>query len=318
MVKQRRISVEEVCHKARGLLASQASPQQILIRRSITHNTAKLYAGRVAFLKTFATRMGFPAVTKDCFLLFVASYIDGSEGGATAAQYRAALLHEQRASHFDLLAGDPARGLPPESPWADDADVILACKGARYNNRVCTAPDKKLRGFVSEEMFLKLHAWLLLQQDGAQWAAAFTVQFYASLRPCEVSRILGGDLCMGPLPSLIVRTNKLESASRICGSLLDKPLSQEQASIIQGQIGWVPHGQLAFPAHTPRRAAELIRRAAQDLGWPANVHFDGSHTLRHGGAQVAVEAAVDIVRAAVAGMSTTTQRRHYLRPRGQR
>ena len=75
--------------------------------------------------------------------------------------------------------------------------------------------------------------------------------------------------------------------------------------------------KLRFLPTKKRCAARLVKQASQELGWPSNVCFDGTHTLRHGGTGVVIESAVNIISNAHTGMSKQVRQSHYLAPRSQ-
>ena len=114
---------------------------------------------------------------------------------------------------------------------------------------------------------------------------------------------------------LLVRGDKAQKQSS--SRLRNKPLCPRAIHIIEPIMEMIPLGKHAFPAYKKRRVGQLLKQAANELMWPPDVRFDGTYTLRHGGTDMAVDEALDVMKDALAGMSSRVRERHYMSPRLQ-
>ena len=73
-----------------------------------------------------------------------------------------------------------------------------------------------------------------------------------------------------------------------------------------------PHGELVFPWFSPKKANEIVHRAARHFAWPPKLLWDGMHCLRHGGAQRLKSFIVAMMArfGPVAAMATSTAQRY--------
>ena len=295
---------------ANELVYKQKSPHPTLDELaivSIAPSTLSLYTNRIEIIKQHCRKTGHLFITMEAFGGFLNHLAVTSKSSSTIQGYHSALLFFQEVHRLDLGK--------EEQPWAKDPIVMRAVEGAKcLSKRKST--DIQPRGYVTESMLTQLVAWFAVRRDGLQLADALKVQYYAALRSCEVELLRGGDLCgEGNRMYLVVRCDKTQKFST--DRLRNKPLHPYAISIIQPIMNTVPHGYLAFPAYKKRNVSKCLKQAAKELAWPPGVRFDGTHTLRHGGTEVVVNEALDVMMDALSGMSSRVRERHYMRPRNQ-
>lgn len=233
------------------------------VREGVAPATRKRYAQR---WRTYAgwCKRGRRALGPKSLIDFLRALEEHGAAGDTAEGYRSAVAFRLRVHRHE--------------PWASGPKVteLTACmKHASRRARI-------KRGGISEGMLAQLASL-----DRA-YAVAFKVAFYGTLRGSQLIKIRCGDFTPGEEAKLLVRVDKRFKKGGRTEHKHEKPMPWPEMSRLMGGLqGATERGDKLFAWFSRTKARELIKEAAAKFNWPANVEFDGIHTLRHGGAQMA-------------------------------
>lgn len=271
----RRAKMNVVAVAAAAKTISGEDARKRLVDSAVTESTLAQYGSRIAILSGFLTEMGELTLTEELFLRFLEAVRQGDEpcAAATAEGYRCAILHAQLAQR--LWVG------PSGEEWAAEDRVKKACRGFKYGGKKNPREAARPRGSITLQMFDELVG--LARKKDPRFVSAIIVLFGAALRVGELVRIKAGDFVA---PRLKVRGDKRARANN------DRPNEYEKVVLMPLAVAALndlqkatEEGQLLFPRSwwsIPHLRA-FIKSSAAELGWPADLTFDGPHCLRHGG-----------------------------------
>ena len=201
-------------------------------------------------------------------------------------KYRLQLLAQQKqkaestdsSSDEDDSDDSSSEDEAPRRDWKPAPVLKHAATGRRVT---------KIRGQIDHKKFEQLMA-MLVQLDELDIRDALTVMFGATLRTRDVRQAIVGDIHLKAESGAYM----MALAKRPVGAPRDmhEPhLIQriDAIKILEKRIKNKEALDYVFPEFDRGKAGNYVKQAAQRYNWPANLTWDGTYVLRHGGAGAA-------------------------------
>lgn len=241
-----------------------------LIYKSISKKTFAQYNSRKKLLDAVLSESHTQYCGKEFFFSFL-DQISKESHGSTADGYRCAILFFQKADGWRLSPGS--------SPWADDPDVLTACRGFRYNSKITTVP----RGQIDEGKLIQLIAHAR-STSRDHFIDAIFVLYGAALRIEQLIRLTPTDVDL-PNSSLRVYDKSANAKNKKSFFGKKKILDKSVLDILSRRANARLPDQVLFPKEewSVPQFRELIKSTAAAYKWETKLKWDGTHTLRHGG-----------------------------------
>lgn len=276
-------------HQALRATADEATAR--LVDDAIQESTLVEYARAINALEDELARRNLPAVTQDSFIIFLDHLQKEGASFSTAVKYQAALLHFQTGCRYGLSPG--------ESTWASrttNPTLKKVFDGLAYKRGNALPRGISSTGVLDVEKWQQLREWVESRSDGAKLADirlsdGLKIVIHAALRQCEVISARCRDY-NPDAQKLTIRQDKRDTAITAVKGGGFQPLREKWIVSSTARL-WFEHrvgtargeDYLFDPSmYKVRNMADLVKRAALALHWPAEVKWT-FHSARHGGDQ---------------------------------